>query len=169
MSKPGGLKKMGALQAYSVANAKNHLPELRRAAISGAEILIVDTRSDQNEPVSLLSTRLLDQLTAQMFPLTVTVLDKPGDALIDSKGQKVGTIDEWSLLIPETGTTGVGRTRSEAEKSLFTALVDYASDFFSDPGFYLNERSGRQHHWGYLRRVLRCGGDVEKLRALVGL
>jgi len=160
---------MTALPAYSVAMAKDLLPQLRRAAVAGSEILIQDKRSSRQESVSLLPTWLLDELVDVNFPLTFTVLDKPGDALLDVRGQPSGTHEEWSLLVPELGVTGVGNTRSEAEESLLTSLVDYASDFFSDPGFYLNRTSGRRHHWGYVRRVLRCEGNTERLRALLGL
>lgn len=81
----------------------------------------------------------------------------------------MGKVRSWSLVIPEVHVHGVGHTKAEAESSLLKALVEYASDFFSDPAFYLNPNSGRRHHWGYLRRVLRCEGDEAQLRALLGL
>jgi hypothetical protein len=140
-----------------VHQAKNKLTSLRREAALGREFLLADVKRKNDQPVSLVSTALLDEL-CESKTFSFEWLDEPGP---ESK--------HYSLYNLETGVYGVGPTEVEAVEDLVDNILDYAVVYFNDLSFYLSPSGGRRNHYWYLRRVLRCEGDRDKLYKVLGL
>jgi len=141
----------------SIHEAKNKLTALRREAVTGIEFLLADTRRKDDCPVSLISTALLDEL-CETKTFSYEWLDKPGE-----EGE------HYSLYNIETGIYGVGPTKQEAVEDFIDNILDYAQVYFNDLTYYLSPSGGRREHYWYLRRVLRCEEDREKLLCVLGL
>ncbi|MCL6448439.1 MAG: hypothetical protein K6U04_09865 [Armatimonadetes bacterium] len=141
----------------SVHEAKNRLTVLRREAAMGKEFLLTDTRRKDDSPVSLISTKLLDEL-CETKKFTYEWLDQPDER-----------IEHYSLYNVETGVYGVGPTKQEAVEDFIDNILDYARVYFDDLPYYLSPSGGRREHYWHLRRVLRCEGDREKLFSVLEL
>ncbi|BAF60679.1 hypothetical protein PTH_2498 [Pelotomaculum thermopropionicum SI] len=141
----------------SVHEAKNKLTALRREAAAGKEFLLADVRRKDDSPVSLISTGLLDEL-CETKTFSYEWLDQPGSES-----------ENYSLYNVETGVYGVGPTRQDAVEDFIDNILDYAQVYFADLPYYLSPSGGRRAHYWYLRRVLRCAGDREKLFRVLDL
>lgn len=75
----------------------------------------------------------------------------------------------YSLYNVETGVYGVGPTKQEAVEDFIDNISDYAQVYFNDLTYYLSHSGGRREHYWYLRRILQCDGDREKLFHVLGL
>lgn len=140
-----------------VHEAKNRLTVLRREAAIGKELLLADAKRKDDQPVSLISTALLDEL-CETKTFSYDWLDEPGE----ENGN-------YSLYNRETGVYGVGSTKREAVEDYIDNIIDYAVVYFDDLPFYLSKSGDRREHYWYLRRVLRCEGDREKLYRVLDL
>lgn len=140
-----------------VHEAKNKLTVLRRKAAIGKELLLADVKRKGGQPVSLISTALLDEL-CEAKTFSYEWLDEPG---IEN--------GNYSLYNRETGVYGVGPAKREAVEDYIDNIIDYAGVYFDDLPFYLSPSGGRRDHYWYLRRVHRCEGDREKLYRVLGL
>ncbi|MDF9409503.1 MAG: hypothetical protein A4E52_00064 [Pelotomaculum sp. PtaB.Bin013] len=140
-----------------VHEAKNRLTVLRREAATGKEFLLADAKRKDGSSVSLISTDLLDEL-CETRKFTYEWIDQPG-----------GKSENYSLYNVETGVYGVGPTRLEAVEDFIDNILDYAQVYFADLPYYLSPSGGRRGHYWYLRRVLRCAGDREKLFCVLDL
>ena len=141
----------------AISEAKNKLTSLRREALTGKEILLDDAKRKDNQPVSLISTELLDELCdSKLF--SFQWVDVPGE-----------NQEEYSLWNVETGIYGVGKTKPEAADDFIDNISDYTAVYFNDLPYY-HSRSGNTYgHYWYLRRILRCNGDRETLYKVLGL
>jgi len=140
-----------------VYEAKNKLTMLRREALVGKEFLLADVKRKDDQPVSLISTALLDELCeAKIF--SYEWLDEPKEEN-----------EHYSLYNLETGVYGVGITKLEAVEDFINNINDYAEVYFNDLPFYLSPSGDRRDHYWFLRRVLRCDGHGEKLYHVLGL
>jgi len=137
--------------------AKNRLTALRREAITGKEFLLADAKKKDDQPVSLISTALLDEL-CETRTFSYEWTDEPGKEN-----------EHYSLYNQETGVYGVGPTRREAAEDLIDNIIDYAGIYFDDLPFYLSSSGDRRGHYWYLRRILRCEGDREKIYRVLNL
>jgi hypothetical protein len=151
------LRSDSLMPSVSVHEAKNKLTALRREAVIGKEFLLADAKRKDAQPVSLISTVLLDEL-CETKTFSYEWLDGPGQ-----EG------DHYSLYNRETGVYGVGPTKREAVEDFIENIIDYAGVYFNDLPFYLSPSGGRREHYWYLRRVLRCEGDREKLYRVLDL
>ncbi|MEW6181734.1 MAG: hypothetical protein AB1500_00965 [Bacillota bacterium] len=140
-----------------VYEAKNKLTLLRRGAAAGKEFLLADAKRKDDQPVSLISTALLDEL-CESKTFSYEWLDQPGE-----EG------GHYSLYNLETGVYGVGATRREAAEDFIDNVIDYARVYFDDLPFYLSPSGGRRGHYWYLRRILRCGEDRNTVYQVLGL
>ncbi len=140
-----------------VHEAKNKLTTLRREAATGKEFLLADSKRKNDLPVSLISTALLDELCSTRT-FTYQWLDTP-----DQENE------HYSLYNPETGVYGIGPTKKEAVEDFVENIIDYANVYFEDLNYYLSQTGGRRSHYWYLRRVLRCDNDREKLYQVLNL
>jgi hypothetical protein len=145
------------MTTLTVSEAKNKLTSLRREALTGKEILLDDGKRKENQPVSLISTALLDDLCdSKVFTYQWT--DEPDNDQ-----------PHYSLWNNETGVYGVGETKSEAAKDFMDNIQDYANVFFNDLPYYLSRSGNTYGHYWYLRRVLRCNGDMDSLYKVLDL
>jgi len=140
-----------------VHEAKNKLTALRREAAAGKEFLLADVKRKDDSPVSLISTDLLDEL-CETKTFTYEWIDRPSSES-----------DNYSLYNVETGVYGVGPTKQDAVEDFIDNILDYAQVYFTDLPYYLSPSGGRRGHYWYLRRVLRCAGDREKLFRVLDL
>lgn len=145
------------MPSIPIHEAKNKLSALRREAIAGREFLLADTKRKDDQPASLISTALLDEL-CESKTFSFKWIDKPGEES-----------DNYSLYNLETGVYGIGSTKKEAVEDFIDNIVDYTNVYFNDLPFYLSQSGGRRGHYWYLRRILRCDGDKEKIYQLMGL
>lgn len=145
------------MPSLPVHEAKNRLTALRREAILGKEILLDDAKRKDDQPVSLISTVLLDEL-CETKTFSSAWIDEPGNES-----------DLYSLYNRETGVYGVGAAQLKAIEDFIDNIIDYAGVYFDDLPFYLSPSSGRREHYWYLRRVLRCEGDREKVYRILDL
>ena len=77
--------------------------------------------------------------------------------------------ENYTLYVPEVDVFGVGPTKEAAIESLIETVQEYAVLFFGDLRFYLSPTVRRDKHFGYLRRIVSCGGDSKQIRAVLGL
>ncbi len=145
------------MPSVSIHEAKNRLTALRREAVIGKEFLLADAKRKDDQPVSLISTALLDEL-CETKTFSYEWIDEPG------KENK-----HYSLYNKETGVYGVGPTKAEAVEDFIDNIIDYAGVYFDDLPFYLSSSGGRREHYWYLRRVLRCEGDKERAYQVLDL
>lgn len=145
------------MPSVPVHEAKNKLTALRRAAIIGKEFLLADAKRKDDQPVSLISTALLDEL-CETKTFSYKWIDEPDEESAN-----------YSLYNQETGVYGVGPTKKEAVADFVDNIIDYTRAYFDDLPFYLSTSGGRREHYWYLRRVLRCDGDREKAYRVLGL
>lgn len=145
------------MTTVAIHEAKNKLTSLRREALTGKEIILDDARRKEEQPVSLISTALLDELCdSKVF--TYQWVDAPGEAQ-----------EDYSLWNVETGVYGVGKTKSEAIEDFLDNILDYTSVYFNDLPYYLSRSGSTYNHYWYLRRILRCNGDRESLYKVLDL
>lgn len=145
------------MTTLAINEAKNKLTSLRREALTGKEILLDDAKRKDNQPVSLISTALLDELCySKVF--SYEWADTPGESQ-----------EDYSLWNPETGVYGVGKTKAEAIEDLIDNVLDYAIVYFNDLPYYLSRSGNTYDHYWYLRRILRCNGDREMLYKVLDL
>ena len=130
---------------------RRQVAALRREAVTGKEFLLADARRKDDYPASLISTVLLDEL-CETKTFSYEWLDKPGEGS-----------EHYSLYNMETGVYGVGPTKQEAVEDFIDNILDYAQVYFNDLPYHLSPSGGRREHYWYLRRVLRCEEDREKL------
>jgi hypothetical protein len=107
--------------------------------------------------VSLISTELLDELCEKSATFTFEWVDQPTDSN-----------ETYSLWNNETGIYGIGLTQKEAQQDFLNNIQEYVSVYFENLPYYLSPRNPNREHYWYLRRVLRCDGDTEKLNNLFG-
>lgn len=145
------------MPSVPVHEAKNKLTALRREAAKGREFLLADAKRKDDQPVSLISTKLLDELCeAKTFSYE----------WLDIQGPER---EHYSMYNHETGVYGVGPTKVEAVEDFLDNIVDYARVYFDDLPFYLSTSGDRRGHYWYMRRILRCEGDREKIYIMLGL
>lgn len=142
----------------NVTEAKNKLTLIRREALTGREFIVVDEKRKNDMSVSLVSTKLLDELCEKSLTFSFEWVDK----LTDSN-------ETYSLWNKETGIYGIGASQEEAKEDFLKNIQEYASVYFEDLPFFLSERNPNREHYWYLRQVLRCNGNMEKLYNLFGL
>lgn len=135
----------------AINEAKNNLTQLRREALSGKEIIMADAKRKDEQPVSLISTALLDEL-CETRVFTYEWLDEPKD-----------TEESYSLWNHETSVYGIGKTKDEAIEDFMDNIQEYASVYFADLPYYLSHSNPNRGHYWYLRRILRCNGNREEL------
>jgi len=145
------------MPSVPIHEAKNKLTALRREAVIGKEFLLADAKRKDDQPVSLISTALLDEL-CETKTFSYEWIDEPGKES-----------DHYSLYNRETGVYGVGPTKVEAVEDLIDNTIDYAGVYFDDLPFYLSPSGDRREHYWYLRRVLRCQGDRERIYRVLDL
>jgi len=141
----------------TVSEAKNKLTSLRREALTGKETLLDDGKRKEHQPVSLIATALLDDLCNSLV-FTYQWTDEPD-----------GTQPHYSLWNNETGVYGVGETKADAAKDFIDNILDYANIYFNDLPYYLSRSGNTYGHYWYLRRVLRCNGDMDSLYKVLDL
>jgi len=145
------------MTTFTISEAKNRLTSLRREALTGKEIMLDDAKRKDHQPVSIIATALLDDLcNSKVF--TYQWVDEPGEEHA-----------HYSLWNNETGVYGVGETKSEAINDFVDNILDYASVYFNDLPYYLSQSGNTYGHYWYLRRVLRCNGDMESLNKVLDL
>lgn len=140
-----------------VSEAKNQLTSLRREALTGKEIILADAKRKDEQAVSLISTELLDEL-CESKTFSYQWLDEPD-----------GDISNYSLWNKETGVYGVGTSKKEAIEDFINNVQDYAHVFFEDLPYYLSRSNPNRKHYWYLRRILRCYENRERLYHVMGL
>ncbi len=145
------------MPSVPIHEAKNKLTALRREAVTGKEFLLADAKRKDDQPVSLISTALLDEL-CQTKTFSFDWIDEPGKES-----------EHYSLYNRETGVYGVGSNKNEAVEDFIDNIVDYAGVYFDDLPFYLSLSGGRRGHYWYLRRILRCEGDRERIYRMLEL
>ena len=142
---------------YNVSTAKSQLGEIRRAALEGHEVIITNTKKRiNNESVSVIASSLLDSLIERSCKFSPSWIKEDGD-------------ENYTLYVPEVDVFGVGSTKEAAVESLITTIQEYATLYFGDLRFYLSPTVNRESHFGYLRRVIRCEGDLKQIRSVLGL
>lgn len=146
-----------SMPILAVSEAKNKLTSLRREAISGKEIIMADAKRKDDQPVSLISTTLLDELCETKI-FTYEWLDEPKD-----------TGESYSLWNREISMYGVGETKNEAIEDFIDNIEDYASVYFADLPYYLSHSNPNRGHYWYLRRVIRCNGNREALTQVLNM
>lgn len=77
--------------------------------------------------------------------------------------------ETYTLYVPEVDVFGVGPTQEAAVESLIETIQEYATLYFGDLQYYLSPMVGRNGHFEYLRRIIRCDGDHKQIRAALGL
>lgn len=141
----------------NVTDAKNKLTSIRREALTGREYILADAKRKNDPLVSLISTELLDELCEKNIIFTFKWVDQPTDSH-----------KTYSLWNNETGIYGIGETEQEAQSDFQHNIQEYASVYFENLPYYLSHKNPNREHYWYLRRVLRCNGDMEKLNNLFG-
>ncbi|MDD2211494.1 MAG: hypothetical protein PHS83_00175 [Clostridia bacterium] len=147
------------MEVYTVTEAKNNFPKLRRLAAQGNEFIVVDHKRAETASVSVIATELLDKITNEALAnLTYEWLDQPGDRITDDEMNQT-----WTLWNEQLRIYGVGKTKEEAIRSLAEDAVNYANEYFDDLEFFLNPRSERDTHYWVLRGIRYCDGDLTKV------
>jgi hypothetical protein len=142
------------LQTYSILRAKSKLTELRREALTGHEFLIENKKENNSEPVSIISTQLLDELV-EVCTFNLRWVREEGDEV-------------WTLIVPEIDIFGIGKTKEEAIQSLAETVQEYADLFFKNLTMYMSDSLGRRNHYFFLRRIARCENDLQKVKKVLG-
>ncbi|KJS85455.1 MAG: hypothetical protein JM58_08420 [Peptococcaceae bacterium BICA1-8] len=153
------------MEVYTVAEAKNNFPKLRRLAARGIEFIVVDQKRAETAPVSMIATELLDKITkTALADLTLEWLDKPGDAITEDKVNQT-----WNLWNAQLQIHGIGETKNEAIQSLAEDAINYAKEYFDNLEFFLNPRSKRDDHYWILRGVRHCNENLNQVITIMGL
>ena len=140
----------------AISEAKNQLTSIRREALAGKEFILEDAKRKNDPLVSLIATALIDQL-CENLTFSFDWIDKPGNES-----------ETYTLWNNETGIFGIGSSRTEAMQDFISNIQEYASVYFEELPYYLSPINDNRVHYWYLRRVLRCDGELEKLRNLFG-
>jgi len=145
------------MPAIPIHEAKNRLTALRRESITGKEFILADAKRKDDKPVSLISTELLDELCeTKTFSFEWT--DEP-----------TKESENYSLYNQETGVYGVGPTKKEAAEDFIDNILDYTEVYWNDLPFYLSPSGGRREHYWYLRRIIRCKGNIDQIYRVLDL
>jgi hypothetical protein len=145
------------MPTVAIGEAKNNLTKLRREALTGKEFLLADAKRKDEQPVSLISTVLLDEL-CESKEFTFEWVDEPGK-----------NNEDYSLWNVETGVYGVGKTKAEAIEDFVDNILDYAKVYFNDLPYYLSKSGSNRSHYWYLRRVIRCDNNRGMLNKVLNL
>jgi hypothetical protein len=153
------------MEVYTVAQAKNIFPKLRRLAAKGIESIVVDQKRAETSPVSVIATGLLDKITQEKLAnLTHEWINKPGDVIDNDEVNQT-----WNLWNYQLKILGIGITKKEAVQSLAEDVINYAEEYFDDLDYFLNPRSERENHYWILRGIKQCNGSVDKVIEVMGL
>jgi len=95
---------------------------------------------------------LLDELCQKSTTFSFEWVDKP-----------INSNKTYSLWNKETAIYGIGSSENEAKEDFVNNIQEYAAVYFEDLPYYLSNKNPNREHYWYLRRVLRCNGDKEKL------
>lgn len=153
------------MEVYTVAQAKNKFPLIRRKAARGIESIVMDFKRTETGAVSVISTDLLNRVTTEALSgLTYQWVDRPGDSITDTEENQT-----WNLWNEQLRLHGVGLTKEEAVYSLVEDAMNYAEEYFDDLEYFLNPKSERDGHYWILRGIKQCQGNKEKVLEVMGL
>lgn len=153
------------MEVYTVAEAKNNFPKLRRLAAKGNEFIVVDHKRAETAAVSFIATELLDKITKEALAgLTYEWLNKPGDIISQDELNQT-----WNLWNKQLKILGVGETKEEAVQTLAEDAVSYANEYFDDLDYFLNPRSERDGHYWILRGIRQGNEEITKVIEIMDL
>lgn len=137
----------------SISSTKQEFPSVFRQALRGFEIITGNQKSNNEETVSIISTRLLEDIIDNAYKFN-PVLEADEDGL------------GYTVALDEVMVFGDGETLEEAFYDLAENLLEYAMLYLEKIEFY-RQIENRKGHYPYLRRIVKCTNRNEVLEVIL--
>jgi len=141
------------IKAKSISSTKQEFPSIFRQALKGFEIITGNQKSNNEETVSIISTKLLEDIIDTAYKFN-PVIEPDEDGL------------GYTVALDEVMIFGDGDTLEEAFYDLVENLIEYAMLYLEKVDFY-RQVDNRKGHYPYLRRVAKCTNRDEVLEVIL--
>lgn len=141
------------IKEKSISSTKQEFPSVFKKALKGFEVITGNQKSNDNETVSIISTKLLEEIIDEAYKLNPVI--EPDE---DGKG--------YTVALDEVMVFGDGDTLEEAFYDLADNLMEYTMLYFERIDFY-RQIENRKGHYPYLRKVAKCINMNEVLEVIL--
>lgn len=141
------------IKEKSISATKQEFPSVFSKALKGFEIITANQKSKKRETVSIISTKLLEDMIENAYKFNPVIEE-------DEEGYG------YTVALDEVMIFGDGDNLEEAFYDLADNLVDYTVMYLEKPDFYM-QIENRENHYPYLRRIAKCSNKDEVLEAIL--
>lgn len=137
----------------SISSTKQEFPSVFRQALKGFEIITSNQKSNNEETVSIISTKLFEDIIGNAYKFN-PVIEADEDGL------------GYTVALDEVMVFGDGDTLEAAFYDLTENLIEYAMLYLEKIDFY-RQIENRKGHYPYLRKVAKCTNRDEVLEVIL--
>jgi len=143
------------IEKYNIRDTKKMYSRINDRALEGVEVITFNAfKKDGTAEVSHIKTETLDYICNKYFifkPLKV----------YDNE------LDTWTISVNEINLYGEGRTEKEANENLIDSILEFKNIYLEKIDLFSKLESIEKQM--YMRKIIRCGTDREKLKKVLGL
>lgn len=141
------------IEKYNIRDTKQYYSEINDKVLKGIEVITYNASKKLSE-VSHIKTELLD-----------TIFDK--FVCFHPRVELDEELNVWTVAADEIDMYGEGSTKEEAIEDLLDAIVHFCKIYAEKIELYAVLDSAEKK--AYMRKMLRCENDREKIRKVIGL
>ncbi len=141
------------IKEKSISSTKQEFPSVFRQALKGFEIITGNQKSNDNETVSIISTKIFEDIIDKAYKFN-PVIEPDEDGL------------GYTVALDEVMVFGDGDTLEEALYDLADNLIEYAMLYLEKMDFYM-QIENRKDHYPYLRKIAKCANKEEALEVIL--
>lgn len=150
-SRKGGRKMSIAIPQYNIRDTKKRYSELNNIALKGLEVITYNA-NDKEEKVSHIKTSYLDLLLHKLsFTPSVDLDDE---------------LRMYTVSLNEIDLYGEGKTVEAAVEDLIDSILQFLAIYIEKLDLFAKAESEIKQL--YLLKLLRCNGDIEKIKKAIG-
>ena len=143
------------LEKYNIRDTKKLYSDINNKVLRGMEIITYNAiKRNKPEEVSHIKTETLDYICDTHFIFNpVKVFDEE--------------LNIWTVSVDEINIYGEGATIDTAVQNLLESIQEFESIYLERIDLFSQVESIEKQL--YMRRIIRCEGNKEKLRKVLGL
>ncbi len=141
------------IKEKSITSTKQEFPSVFRQALRGFEIITGNQKNNDDETVSIISTKLFEDIIDKAYKFN-PVIEADEDGL------------GYTVALDEVMVFGDGDTLEEAFYDLADNLIEYAMLYLEKMDFY-RQVENRKGHYPYLRKIAKCANQDEALEVIL--
>lgn len=137
---------------FNIRDTKRFYSDINDKALNGIEVITYNAMGKTGE-VSHLSKKIVDFL-----------FDSLQFHISEEFDEELGV---YTISADEINIYGEGRTKDEAVENLLTSIIEYAVIYVEQIDLFSRVEDATKQ--GYMLKIIRCEGDREKLKKVLGL